>query len=715
MRPLPAHIERAVLVTLRGRQEMLMRVFMDWSTFRSGSILAMRNGGLIAPLSALRTSRMTERLRSRFRDPFPGRGEYLSAMGAHQRRRRVALAGAAIFIVALGVRVLHWRDIRSEQLTGESIVTTLVDHYQREAFRIARESRILIPEEPFDTSDGRMIMHPPGYSILLALIYGTQGPADRSYWTLRLVHIICDAAAALLIFLIASQLLPLAPATVAGILAALSPHFAYYSLWLTPDSIAVLPILASIWLLTRATLRPRLLTIAGAGVMIGLSCWLRSNALLLAPFLATATLPLFKSEARLRYWLGFVGSAVVVIAPITIRNWVVYRHFIPLSLGSGITLAEGIADYDKEGRFDMPADDSAAGRQEAQAYERPDYEANLFTPDGIERERNRNARAVAVIRSNPGWFLKAMFRRMAFMLRYNDFHRQDWTFHTTIAPPLSRDPGYGGQPDVPDTATPSWSSSPLEIAAAAQVESPEAVVTVQGNGDFIEVLADTASQKPLASLGPVPVNPGRDYILTFPTMVEGGPMRIKVKAADPRITLALRDVEETIRSKRSKKKTAALDEFTPSAEEPAKIIEVPFASGKRTEVHFVFSGGGDAAAPSKWLLGRVALFEIGPTPYEWTRLPRAVVQGLQKNIFKTDRLLPLIGIGLFLVALARRGRVLVLLGAVPAYYLFAQSVFHTEYRYILAIHYFLFVFAAVALFGASTAIRLAARRVMGDG
>lgn len=68
-------------------------------------------------------------------------------------------------------------------------------------------------------------------------------------------------------------------------------------------------------------------------------------------------------------------------------------------------------------------------------------------------------------------------------------------------------------------------------------------------------------------------------------------------------------------------------------------------------------------------------------------------------------MLPLIGIGIILLAAARRWRVLLVLLVVPAYYLSVQSALHTEYRYILAIHYFLSVMAAVTLscFGAAIA------------
>jgi hypothetical protein len=54
-----------------------------------------------------------------------------------------------------------------------------------------------------------------------------------------------------------------------------------------------------------------------------------------------------------------------------------------------------------------------------------------------------------------------------------------------------------------------------------------------------------------------------------------------------------------------------------------------------------------------------------------------------------------------------------LLAAVPAYYVGTHSAFSTEYRYVLAIHYFLFVIAAISIYvvlaGLTRAVR--ARRV----
>ena len=88
-----------------------------------------------------------------------------------------------------------------------------------------------------------------------------------------------------------------------------------------------------------------------------------------------------------------------MIAPLTIRNAVVFGEFIPVSLGAGQTLIEGIADYDTDGTLGLPQTDVELIRGEAETYQRPDYANSLFTPDGPARDRARLRRGFSVIRA----------------------------------------------------------------------------------------------------------------------------------------------------------------------------------------------------------------------------------------------------------------------------------------------------------------------------
>jgi len=102
--------------------------------------------------------------------------------------------------------------------------------------------------------------------------------------------------------------------------------------------------------------------------------------------------------------------------------------------------------------------------------------------------------------------------------------------------------------------------------------------------------------------------------------------------------------------------------------------------------------------------------ELGPARFLWTRYPRFLVHGIQK-IFLTAVMLPLAIIGLGLLIVKKQRRALIVLAIVPVYFFCVQSIVHTEYRYVLAVDYFLFAFVGVAVgWIAHILVRLSAKR-----
>jgi hypothetical protein len=316
---------------------------------------------------------------------------------------------ALIFLIAFGVRFITWHDTRLEVGKVQYGVTA---DYKRIA-QMMRDGGIeafFISTSPL--ANPNTLGHPPGYSILLALtnsIYSNP--------RIQFLQITLDALSAVLIFLIVAELFSTCTAIVAGLLAAFAPQFAWNSVLLLPDTLAVFPILLAVYLLVRATKRPRLLNFIVIGALVGISCWLRANAMLLTVFFALAVPLLIKTPIAWRYALAIVGGTILLIAPLTIRNAVVFHRFIPVSLGAGQTLLEGIADYDPQQNFGIPPTDMEIQQQEAGSAHRPEYAKALFDPDGIERERARLSRGFTVIRSHPFWFGGVMARRASTMLR----------------------------------------------------------------------------------------------------------------------------------------------------------------------------------------------------------------------------------------------------------------------------------------------------------
>jgi hypothetical protein len=587
------------------------------------------------------------------------------------RWRQVLLISAALFLLASGVRLLSGHDARLEVAKVQTEVTK---GYKRVARLLLEGGAASFFDPSSPLADLDTMGHPPGYSVLLALIFRLCGESDTA---VQLMQIIADALCAVVIFLLASELLPRGVAVISGALVALAPQFTWNSVVILPDTLAVAPILLAVYLIVRAArARHQLATLFVAGVLVGLSCWLRANAMLLVVFLAVLMPVLFERGRRAGPAIALVLGAVFVIAPLTIRNWRVFGRFIPISLGAGQTLLEGIADYDPEGRFGIPATDLGIIRQEAAAHDRPDWAASLFGPEGIERERMRLSRGFGVIRSHPFWFAGVMTRRAASMLRLERAR--------LIAP----DPPVTHPFDNLEEMQPAWQSAPAQLLGEGTARSTS--VSLTPDGQALRLTGDDSRYGEQFVSHAFAISRNTDYVLTIETKIEVGRMKFDVAGADSGVLYASEIVETR-------------EGLTPE-EQPERTIRIPFVSrGSDERVQLRMSNAASLPARPSVRIGAVRLYALGEASYVWTRPPRLFFRGLQK-LFITAVMLPLALAGLALLAAAGKWRALSVLLIVPAYYFCVQSALHTEYRYVLAIHHFLFVAVAAALYCAGLSL-----------
>lgn len=337
---------------------------------------------------------------------------FYSILMTRESRRKFLVSILFIFLLALGVRLLVWQH---NGAAIEQVMTQLTLTYKEDARVLARGDWRLFVRGANPPSDANVLAHPPGYPVVAALLFALTGESDAA---LRLLQLLCDAISVIFVFLIALELTNKRVAVVAGVLAALSPQLAYNSLLLLPDSLAMLPLLMAVYLFIRAARQEGgWIDLVAAGALVGLSCWLRPNALALPLFMAALVPFVFRRGRRVSAAVVIAGASLLIIAPLTLRNWIVFKRFVPVSLGSGVTMLEGIADYDRKGEFGLPQTDMEVLQQEASDDGRADYAGSLYNPDGIERERARAARGLAVIRAHPFWFASVMARRAASMLR----------------------------------------------------------------------------------------------------------------------------------------------------------------------------------------------------------------------------------------------------------------------------------------------------------
>jgi len=343
---------------------------------------------------------------------------------------------------------------------------------------------------------------------------------------------------------------------------------------------------------------------------------------------------------RRRHALALIGGAAIIIAPITIRNALVFRSFVPVSLGTGQNLSAGIGDCDVEQRFGLSPTDDGTSKQEAQWAGRPDYAAELYRPDGIERDRSRVARAWSVIRSEPGWFAGTMVRRMGTMLKYE----------------------------------------PVSIVSAEPTVSHSLEITKDTPTVPLQ-LADPASAIQLVTK-PITVRPDFDYVLTIPVKYQQGRASITVRRVSRPQILGSAAVPDSL------ERVPYTNEFAPS-------IQIPFVSPNDDQVQVEITNVG--SPPAIVDIGGAELTELGPASYLWTRYPRMLVKIIQKQ-FVTRNFLLLTILGVILLAVYRRKVALAVILTVPLYYLFSHAPLHFEYRYILPVYFFWFMLAALAIY-----------------
>jgi hypothetical protein len=270
-----------------------------------------------------------------------------------------------------------------------------------------------------DTARTQAAVYPPGYPAWLALVYGLSG--TRSVYVAQNVQWVMDALAVLLIVGIGVTAYGWRVGLTAGALAALSPLLALYGATPLADAPTSWIVLGGVWMFLLAAKRRSWRWALGAGLMVGASCWLRANALLLAGIWALALLVLVRGAWREKLILSgaIVLGTLLMIAPIIVRNALAFRAFLPTGLGVGTNLWEGIGETERAAEFGAVYGDANLIEQErAELKPAPDEPFGLYYPDGVERDRARARRAFNVIKAHPVWYAGVMLRRMWGVLNY---------------------------------------------------------------------------------------------------------------------------------------------------------------------------------------------------------------------------------------------------------------------------------------------------------
>jgi len=208
------------------------------------------------------------------------------------------------------------------------------------------------PEQNHPQIQTQPYFRPPGYPYFLALVYQLTG---GSYTGARLVQFILGLVNVLLAGWFMHRWFGAGPALITAAICASFWTFIYYEGEFLEPVLLVTLTWGALIFLGEWKRKPTSSRALAAGVMIGLFALVRPNILVVAPFLAAWMFVQCSAGYRKpQAWVRPIGcvvlAAMLMIAPATLRNWIVARDLVLISSNGGINLlmgqdAEAVANH----------------------------------------------------------------------------------------------------------------------------------------------------------------------------------------------------------------------------------------------------------------------------------------------------------------------------------------------------------------------------------
>lgn len=197
----------------------------------------------------------------------------------------------------------------------------------------------------------------PFYPIFLAVIYRIFG---HELFFARLAQMLLGALVCVMVYLLALRIFNKRTAIISSLLAALYGPFLYWSGEILIVTLIVFLDLAALLILLRAFDKPRKLLWLFGGVVLGLSSIARPNVLIFVPWvvLLIFLMNILKEanatrKQRLTYSLSFLAGLLLVVSPVTIKNYIAADDFVLISSQGGINFYMG-NNPDADGKTPQP-------------------------------------------------------------------------------------------------------------------------------------------------------------------------------------------------------------------------------------------------------------------------------------------------------------------------------------------------------------------------
>jgi tetratricopeptide (TPR) repeat protein len=235
----------------------------------------------------------------------------------------------ALFLLAFIIRFVYLNQIKASPYFDNPHIDALWHHNWAKEIAAG------------DWTGKEVFFRAPLYPYFLGTLYALFG---ESFYFPRLIQIIIGSLSCVLIFLLGKKLFNRTTGIIASVVACLYAPMIYFDAELLIPVLIIFLDLTLILLLLRAEAKLKKRWWLLAGMALGLSAAARPNVLIFLPFVLLWICISFWNRAKNRVipsTLFFLLGTLLIISPVTIRNWVMEKDFVLISSQGGINFYIG--------------------------------------------------------------------------------------------------------------------------------------------------------------------------------------------------------------------------------------------------------------------------------------------------------------------------------------------------------------------------------------
>ena len=244
---------------------------------------------------------------------------------------------------------------------------------------------------------------------------------------------VCGSLLSMIVYKLGQKIFNRDIGLIAGIITALYGPFVFYEFLILKTSFEVFMLALLLLLLLSVFEKASAQKVLALGIVLGLTIILKGNALIFLPLVIGSIGLSHQKSARSRFiWIGlFLVGFFVIIAPVTIRNYVVSKDFVLTNYSIGMNLYQGNW-WDTDGSLLQPPFMRADPKyEEIDSYGMAEaYKQKKLKPSEVSAFWM--AKTFEEIRSNPSRWLSVMKNKILLLInRVEMSDNYDFRLHST--------------------------------------------------------------------------------------------------------------------------------------------------------------------------------------------------------------------------------------------------------------------------------------------